>query len=71
MDVWNPAEIDSVDGAELIHVGFNQAKLRMSLKSSASQQAPHCEVVIHFKDNERRHEVRSERQDVQGGTYAY
>jgi glycogen debranching enzyme len=62
-DIWNPAQISSVDGAELVRDNTMRGKLHIMLHVEAEHGDAHAQVTIHF------HEDRSEVKN-KGGQHA-
>ena len=48
MTIWNPALIDSVEGAELVKDASGGAKLRIHFQQARDQEYEHQRVMIHF-----------------------
>lgn len=49
LGVWNPRQISTVDGADLIPVDESHAKLRFLLPPSSAGRVSQSEISIHFK----------------------
>jgi glycogen debranching enzyme len=48
LPVWNPAQISTVDGAELMRRGTSEAQLHLKIPENAATPYPRAKVVLHF-----------------------
>ena len=46
--MWNAARVASVEGAELVRIDSESARIRMVVPASTSEPNPHEKIVIHF-----------------------
>jgi glycogen debranching enzyme len=69
LDVWNAAEISSVDGAELVRTEPNQAKLRIHLSKTMPTQDAKQEVLFHLRHNQAMHHERFVQPDGRGESH--
>ncbi len=46
--VWNAAQVTSVEGAELVKIHADSAKINFAIPASPSEANPHEKIVIHF-----------------------
>ena len=46
--VWNPAQVESVENAELVKSTSEESKLSFRVPASASETYPHEKITIHF-----------------------
>jgi hypothetical protein len=60
LELWNPSQIASIDGAELIRREPNSGELQIKLSKVVANQDAHQEVVIHF-NNSYSHDKDSQR----------
>jgi len=48
LNIWNPALIESVQGAELVKDAAGESKLRIRFEAKAGEEYPHQRVMIYF-----------------------
>jgi len=48
MGVWNAAQVASVEGAELVKIDADSARMNLTIPASTSELNPHEKIVIHF-----------------------
>ena len=46
--MWNAAQVASVEGAELVRVDADRARVNVTIPASTSEPNPHEKIVIHF-----------------------
>jgi glycogen debranching enzyme len=58
LPVWNPAQLATIEGAELIGNGSDQARLRVRVLQRTAVPYPHAKIVLHFSSASSRREKR-------------
>ena len=53
LDLWNPEQIVSVEGAELVKTSGGEKKLRIHFDENAGERYPHEKIMIHFSGSRR------------------
>ena len=53
LGVWNPAQVASVDGAELLRGDGHDAKLRLTTNAGAMGEDARRQVTLHFTGGPR------------------
>src|SRR5438874_2094657 len=53
LDLWNPEQIVSVEGAELVKTSGSEKKLRIHFDEIAGEGYPHERIMIHFSGRRR------------------
>src|SRR6266496_4100036 len=53
LDLWNPEQIVSVEGAELVKTSGVEKKLRIHFDENAGERYPHEKIMIHFSGSRR------------------
>jgi glycogen debranching enzyme len=48
LGIWNPAQVASVDGAELLRTNTESARIRVTIPKNESDPYPRGKIVIHF-----------------------
>jgi len=48
LGIWNPAQVASVDGAELLRTNTESARIRVTIPKNKSDPYPRGKIVIHF-----------------------
>ena len=48
LGIWNPAQMASVDGAELLRTNTESARIRVTIPKNESDPYPRGKIVIHF-----------------------
>jgi len=48
LGIWNPAQMASVDGAELLRTNTESARIRVTIPKNESEPYPRGKIVIHF-----------------------
>jgi len=48
LGIWNPAQVASVDGAELLRINPESARIRVTIPKNQSDPYPREKIVIHF-----------------------
>ena len=48
LGMWNPAQVTSVDGAELMRTNAENARISVTIPKSESEPYPREKIVIHF-----------------------
>ena len=46
--MWNAAQVATVEGAELVKIDADTAKIKFTISASTSEPNPHEKIVIHF-----------------------
>ena len=46
--MWNPAQVASVEGAELVRTDPENASIKVTIPASVSEPYPREKIVIHF-----------------------
>jgi hypothetical protein len=46
--MWNSAQVTSVEGAELVKIDADSARVNFTIPANASEPNPHVKIVIHF-----------------------
>ena len=46
--MWNAAQVASVEGAELVKIDADSARINLTVPASTSEPNPHEKIVIHF-----------------------
>jgi hypothetical protein len=48
LDLWNPEQIVSVEGGELVKMSADEKRLRIHFDENAGERYPHEKITIHF-----------------------
>ncbi len=51
--MWNAAQVASVEGAELVKIDADSAKIKCTIPASTSEPSPHEKIIIHFTSKAR------------------
>ena len=46
--MWNPAQVASVEGAELVRTNADSARINVTIPANESEPYPREKIVIHF-----------------------
>jgi GH15 family glucan-1,4-alpha-glucosidase len=59
LGIWNPAQVASVEGAELLRTGAETGKITFAIRENKTDPYPREKIVIHFTGNVKANKARA------------